>query len=263
MARGSLRSILGLVNQESRRAPHEEFLRDLIYTMEWQDPNDTRKPSLTYKPSSMECIRNMYYQRSGADMDPGGAGIDYEGQGMGESGTDRHNRLQGWICRMKERGIDCEYYDVETYLKMKGITNVMVRSKNGMETKCFHTDLNMSFMTDGIIRYKGEWYVLEIKTEISMKWYKRSDAEESHKRQAACYCHAFGLNKVIFLYENRDMLTLKSYLVEIPKEKIQVEVVDRIADCEGYVQRMIVPPKPEGVNCRWCPYQERCRRDGK
>lgn len=261
--KGSLRTILGLANQEARRAPEQEFLRDLIYTMEWQDPNDKHKPSMTYKPSSMDCIRNMFYQRSGADPDPGGAGVDYCGQGMGESGTDRHNRLQGWICRMKDRGIDCEYYDVETFIREMGITDVKVVSKSGMETKCFHTKLCLSFMTDGIIRYKGEWYILEIKTEMAGKWYRRTDAEEYHKRQASCYSYAFGIDKVIFLYENRDLLSLKSYLYQVTKESVKEMVLDRIEECEGYVQRGVVPPKPECANCRWCPYQERCHKDGK
>lgn len=261
MGQGSLKSILGLANRDSKK-PNEQFLQDLIYTIEWKDPNDNWKPSMTYKPSSMACIRNMYYQRSGADTDPGGTN-DYTGMGMGESGTDRHNRLQGWICQMKNRGIDCEYYDVEKYIKEKGIKDVRVVSKSGMETKCFHTKLQMSFMCDGIIRYKGVWYILEIKTEIAGKWYRREDAEADHKRQAAAYCYSFGLRKVIFLYENRDMLNLKSYLVELDDNFIHEQIVERINTCEGYVKRGIVPPRPEDANCRWCPYQERCRKDGK
>mgnify|MGYP001059616406 CR=1 FL=1 len=258
MARGSLRTILGLSRPDERKAPHEEFLRDLIYTIETQEPGDP--PSKTYKPSSLACIRNMYYQRIGVETEPGG--MDYQGQGMCESGSDRHVRLQGWICKMKERGIDCEYYDVESYLNLMGITDVVVREKQGMETKCFHTGLNMSFMTDGIIRYKGVWYVLEIKTEISGKWYRREDIEENHKTQATCYCLAFHIDKSIFLYENRDMLCLKSYLIHVGKDRTDA-VVSKITECEGYVQRGITPPRPEDVNCRYCAYSGRCRADGK
>lgn len=263
MARGSLKSILGLATQKSRRAPHEEFLRDLIYTMEWQEPVMT-KPSPYYKPSGMDCIRAMFYTRVGAEVDQGEATTDYSGQGICESGTDRHLRLQSWICRMKSRGIDCEYYDVESYLKLKGITDVKVISKNGMETKCRHEGLKLSFMTDGILKYKGEWYILEIKTEIARKWYNRTDVEYSHRRQAACYSLAFHIDKIIFLYENRDMLNLKSYLFETTPEMINELVVDRINECEGYVQRGIAPPKPEsGKACQWCCYKQRCHKDGK
>lgn len=262
MARGSLRSILGLAKADTKQ-PHEQFLQDLIYTIEWKDPNDSWKPSMTYKPSSMACLRNMFYQRSGADTDLGGTD-DYQGKGMGESGTDRHSRLQNWICQMKNRGIDCEYYRVDDYIKERGIKNVTAKAApNSLEFKCFHKDLQMSFMTDGILRYKGVWYILEIKTEIAMKWYKREDADSDHKRQAAAYCYAFGIDKVIFLYENRDMLTLKSYLVTVDQATMQREIVDRIGECEGYVKRGVVPPRPEDANCRWCPYQERCHKDGK
>lgn len=262
MARTSLRSILGLVTTE-KKPPNEQFLQDLIYTIEWKDASNPYKPSRTYKPSSMGCLRNMFYQRIGADTDPEGKD-EYQGKGMGESGTDRHNRLQHWIASMKDRGIDCEYYRVDDYIREKGIKGVTAKqAPDSLEFKCFHQKLLMSFMTDGILRYRGEWYILEIKTEISMKWYRREDADEDHKRQAAAYCYAFGIDKVIFLYENRDMLSLKSYLVEVSPETIQKEIVDRIGTCEGYVQRNIVPPRPDGVNCRWCPYQERCHKDGK
>lgn len=263
MARGSLKSILGLVTQQSRRAPHEEFLRDLIYTIEWQDPNDTSKPSATYKPSSMDCIRNMYYQRVAAEPDRGNTGMDYQGTGICESGSDRHERLQKWISQMKNRGIDCEYYDVKTYLDLMGITDVVVRSRQGMETKCFLPKYNLSFMTDGILRYKGAWYILEIKTEIAGKWYRREAVEPGHVRQATCYSLAFHIDNVIFLYENRDMLCLKSYLVHVTPEMIQDLVVSRIEECEGYVQRGITPPRPQDSACRYCTYQERCHKDGR
>ena len=44
-----------------------------------------------------------------------------------------------------------------------------------METKLYHKKLNMSFMTDGIIRYKGKYFIFEFKKETSDKFYKEKE----------------------------------------------------------------------------------------
>ena len=36
---------------------------------------------------------------------------------------------------------------------------------------------------------------------------------------------------------------------------------DRLLDCEGYVERLIVPPKCDNTKtCRWCKYKTACRK---
>ena len=43
------------------------------------------------------------------------------------------------------------------------------------------------------------------------------------------------------------------------------ELIGKIEECEGYVERLICPPKPEDLPkkvCEYCNYRQQCRKDG-
>ena len=69
MARNSLKNVFRLIEQTQVEVPIEQqFLADLERSIEIQSKKDSRVPSQTYKPSSMHCIRNMYFQVTGAEQ---------------------------------------------------------------------------------------------------------------------------------------------------------------------------------------------------
>lgn len=217
------------------------------------------KPSRTYKPSSLHCIRQMYYQIVGADLDKQ-ASKTGDFYGICECGTDRHKRIQDVICHMREYGVDCDYVDVEDYVKKNNL-NVKVLKKTDYETKLFDEKRNIVFLCDGIIKYKGKYYVLEIKTESSYKWMSREYVDVFHKNQAFTYSLELGIDEVMFLYENRDICTKKSYILHVSQEDRDY-IVTRINKCNEYVEQNIVPPKEEDLNkktCQYCDYKTICR----
>ena len=259
MARNSLKSICRLIDQANDKLPPaQSFLTDLKKSIEMTADEDRRKPSQTYKPSSMKCIRNMYYQRAGATPDEELS--SYCSVGICNSGSDIHIRIQTAVENMKKHGIDCEYIDVADYVKSRNLDYLEIVSKSGMETKLFHKTLNMSFMCDGIIRYNHHYYILEIKTEASFKWSTRTDTDPAHYNQGTAYSVAFQLPEVMFLYINRDILDMKAYLF-VPTNEMKENLVGTIEECEGYVNRMICPPKPEDLPrnvCTYCGYKTQC-----
>jgi len=263
MARNSLKSICRLIDQANDKLPPaQSFLTDLKKSIEMSADQGRRKPSQTYKPSSMKCIRNMYYQRAGVEPDEELS--SYCSVGICNSGSDIHIRIQTAIEDMKKHGIDCEYIDVADFVKSRNLDYLEIVSKSGMETKLFHKTLNMSFMCDGIIRYNNHYYILEIKTEASFKWSTRTDTDPAHYNQGTAYSVAFQLPEVMFLYINRDILDMKAYLF-VPTNEMKENLVGTIEDCEGYVNRMICPPKPEDLPkrvCQYCGYKTQCRKDG-
>lgn len=265
MARKSLKSVCRLIDAVTTNLPPEQaFLADLKRSIELEDEDAStaHRPSKSYKPSSMNCIRNMYYQMIGAEPDPSHA--SYCMVGIANSGTDTHVRIQQQIENMKKHGIDCEYIDVAEYVKSRNLDYLEIRSKSGMETKLFHKDLNLSFLCDGIIRYKGHYYILEIKTETSFKWNNRTDVDPKHYMQGTAYSVALQLPEVIFVYVNRDMVDLKAFMF-VPTDELKEALVGKIEDCDGYVSRLICPPKPDGIArnvCSYCGYQTLCRKDG-
>jgi hypothetical protein len=268
MARNSLKSVCRLIDVANEKLPPEQsFLADLKRSIELEDEKGARKPSQTYKPSSMNCIRNMYYQVTGTEPDP--AQSSYCMVGICNSGSDIHCRTQYAVSKMKENGMDCEYINVADYIESRGIDCLEIVKRpdpdNGeYETKLYHKTLNMSFLCDGVILYKGRYYILEIKTEASFKWNNRTDTDPKHHKQATAYSMSLGIDGVIFLYINRDVLDMKSYMF-VPTDEMKQNLVGTIEECDGYVSRMICPPKPEDIpkkQCSYCGYKNQCKKDG-
>jgi CRISPR/Cas system-associated exonuclease Cas4 (RecB family) len=203
----------------------------------------------------------MYYQVAGVEPDEGDT--NYTLIGICNSGADIHDRTQQAVMAMKDNGIDCEYSDVAEYVKSRNLHYLDIISKNGNETKLFHKDLNMSFLCDGIIRYKGKYYILELKTESIYKWQSRTGVDPKHYNQGTAYSLAFGIEDVIFVYISRDILDMKSYMFHVTDEMRQA-LKDKISECNGYVERKIAPPKPEDVTakiCSYCSYKNTCKKE--
>jgi hypothetical protein len=104
---------------------------------------------------------------------------------------------------MKDSGMDVEWVDVEEYVKSHNLTDLEIRAKTGTETKLYNKKYNMSFMCDGIVKYKGKYYVIEIKTEISSKFFSREGVDSKHYNQARAYSLNFDIPDVIFIYIRR------------------------------------------------------------
>lgn len=262
MARNTLKNIGRLIDQVNEKlTPEQSFLADLKRSIELNEAKYARKPSQTYKPSSMKCMRNMYYQRMGVEPDE--ELPSYCMVGICNSGSDIHVRVQTAVSQMKDNGIDCEYIDVAEYVNSRGLDYLDVVSKSGVETKLFHKTLGMSFMCDGIVRYKNHYYILELKTEASFKWTNRTGVDPSHINQGTAYSVAFNIPEVLFVYINRDVLDMKAYMFR-PTDEMKENLIGTIEDCEGYVKRMICPPKPSDIDkktCSYCGYKTQCRKD--
>ena len=133
-----------------------------------------------------------------------------------------------------------------------------------METKLYHKELNMSFMCDGIIKYKGRYYILELKTENSYKFMNRKDVDPSHYNQGTAYSLALGIDQVLFVYISRDILDMKAFMFNVTDE-MRDNLLEYIYECDGYIERQITPPKPENITrkaCTYCGYREQCKKDG-
>lgn len=225
-----------------------------------------RKPSSSYKPSSMNCIRNMYFQLMG--VEPQGKAT-YQLTGMGETGTARHEKIQSYLLLMQQYGMDWEYIDVEVYIQNMGLNHLKVVERKGYEVKVYNERLNISFLCDGILKHKDEYYIFEFKTETTYKEGPREQVDEAHYVQGTTYSVCLEIDKVLFLYENRDNCHKKAYLLEITDEMKYDLVISRIEECDGYVKRMIVPPKPKDLTgklmrktCEYCNYKAECKKAG-
>lgn len=263
MARNrALINVLSMAKAEE--VPVEQaFLRDLKASIEMDASKNIHVASKTYKPSGMTCIRFMWFQLTGA-MPNKSETRSSELEGICESGTDRHERIQSAIMRMKDNGIDCEYIDVGEYVKSHNLTDLEIISKNGNETKLYNKKYNISFLCDGIIRYRGKYYILEIKTETSNKFWNQQSVKDEHKLQGTAYSLSFEIEDVIYLYECRDNCAKKSFILHVT-DYMRDELVAKICACDDYVHHNICPPKPMNLtksSCAYCNYSEECKKYG-
>lgn len=266
MARNSLKAVIKALEKANADVPVERsFLDDLKRSIELEDMKNARMPSKTYKPSGMGCIRAMYYQVVGASFVPDS---NYIMVGICESGTDRHERIQNAISKMKENGFDCEYIDVAEYVKSRGLDEYLdIVDTCGNETKLYDREHNISFLCDGIIRYKGKYYIVEFKTESSSKWRDRKGVDPKHYNQARTYSLELKIDSVLFVYINRDIVDYKAFMYNVTDSE-RDSIIDLIAECQSYVEKEVLPPLPIDASpkkCAYCNYKYLCEKnsDGK
>lgn len=219
------------------------------------------KPSNRYKPSSMHCMRNMYFQATEQDLDKSDKTSDT--YGILESGTDRHERIQFVVSKMQDFGVDCEFVDVAQYVTDNNLPLEVVEKK-GFETKLYDAKRNIIFLCDGVVKYKGVYYILEIKTESQYKWNGRRSVDNFHKYQAWTYSLELGIEDVIFIYENRDVCSKKPFMLHVTDGDRKF-IEDRVSMCTQYVNDKKVPPKEENVTgkvCNYCDYKTICKACG-
>lgn len=255
------RALLNVLNLVSEEVPVEQaFLRDLKASIEKNEAKSVHVASKTYKPSGMNCIRFMWFQMMGAipKQDTKSAEL----AGICESGTDRHERIQNAIAAMKENGIDCEYLDVGEYVTSRNLEDVEVLSKSGNETKLHNKRYNINFLCDGVIRYKGKYYILEIKTETRDKFWQQTGVKPEHYLQGTAYSLSLEIDDVLYLYECRDNCAKKCYLLHITSD-MKNDLVAKIITCDSHVENNTCPPKPQNLTksaCAYCNYAEECKR---
>lgn len=241
----------------------QQFLEDLKKSIEISDKKNARKPSQSYKPSSMNCMRQMYYTVMGFEAV---SESSYTMVGICEAGTDRHERIQNAISQMKDNGFDCTYVDVGEYVKSRGLDSYLdIVDKCGNETKLYDRDRNISFLCDGIIKYQGKYYIVEFKTESSFKWKDRKGVDPKHYNQARTYSLELNLEHVIFVYINRDIVDMKVYMYNVT-ERERTQITTLISDTQNYVDKQQTPPKPKDVIssvCAYCGFKDRCKKDGE
>lgn len=253
-----LGSLAKMVAAGSDENPAKRFADDLKQTI--KRSQSEYKPSRFYKPSGVSgCIRKMYFERIGkSKQDDASTNLI----GMGEVGTFRHEVIQNYLIKMSDKkNSNFTWVDVEEHLKENPVEGTRINEskkfKKKNETKCFNELLQLSFLCDGIIIYEGEKYIFEMKTETMFKYQKHTEAHEEHFLQAACYAMCLGVDKVMFLYENRDSLDFKATIFT-PTEADYDAVVEKIQLCEDYVLKGEEPK----IYCSssYCPYCKKGER---
>ena len=248
------------------------FLNGLTYTIEKLNQDNKHMPSATFSPSSMKCDRQMIYKLLSVPIDD--KKDSYQLVGICENGTARHECIQSYVNKMKDAGIDCEYINVAEYVREHKLPLKIGKESNFIDE--FETHLytrhdlggdnpfpyDSSFLCDGIIKLKDKYFILEIKTQASMKAMRQTDVQEDHKAQATAYSLFLGINDVMFLYEDRDLLGKKCFIYS-PTEEEKNNLQDRLLKDWAMYKNNIVCAKPnlDRKVCQFCNYKKECRKN--
>lgn len=231
----------------------QSFLKEFNTTLiEMEKEREQEVPTGYYRPSSIAgCKRMLYAMRTGVPKEE-----DYDPIliGICEAGTDRHERIQKVVMKMP----NVTWLDPEKEVekaRLMGI-NTKIVEKRGNEVRCVNDDLFLYFQCDGIIRYGDKKVLLELKTESSMKWGKRVEPEEEHREQATCYGMGFGIDYVLYIYEDRNFTDKKPYLFHITQD-YKDRVFNKILTVNDAVEKGVILPK-EDDKCTYCRYKKWC-----
>ena len=277
---------------------NEKFLRQYQETLKLENPDRPKKAGFIRPSSLTECVRKLTFEYTAEPEEFG-----YDGTPrIGESGTDAHTRIQNYIASMKEHDFDVEFIDVKDYLRdhPKPWLEIIDETANhtiletdikankivymdgdvrkekklnwymerflGPETLLYNNQTKSRFKADGIVKYLGKYYVLEIKTENNRKYTshnKTLEPHDKHKLQGTFYGLSFEIDSVMFLYENRDTCATFVTIFELD-EAIKRKVKHLIKETIRYGDNGWIAPRTlDKYECKFCPFQTRCMAIGE
>ena len=259
MARKSLFSMI-----ENAENVSSKFLDSFIWTIERKED---AKPSRTLKPSSLRCIRSGVYQCLG--VEPSKSQKSHVLDGICASGTAIHEYIQSICLEMADTG--WEYVNVGQYISEHNLNDVKVIKPCDFERGVYETKLRhegfgtpISFLCDGLLKHKGKYYILEIKSTNAGAFFKQNGVEEKHKAQAIAYSTLLNVNSVIFLYVERDLLNKKCFQYT-PTKKEKDKFVSDVKYATHCIEYDLIPAKPIEAEqdkrfCAYCRYADECKK---
>ena len=257
-------NIIGMIESSKNTDVSNSFVSSLIWTIERKED---AKPSKTLKPSSLRCIRSGVYQCLG--VEPSKSQKSHNLDGICASGTAVHEYIQSICLDMNDTG--WEYVDVGKYISEHNLSDVKVVKPCDFEHGVYETKLRhegfgtpISFLCDGLLKHKGKYYILEIKSTNAGAFFKQNNVEEKHKAQAIAYSTLLNVDSVIFLYVERDLLNKKCFQYT-PTKKEKDKFISDVKYATHCIEYGLIPAKPIEAEqdkrfCAYCRYINECKR---
>jgi len=211
----------------------------------------------TIAPSAAYCMKQNWFRLRGVQPDTPGKpdkGLDFTAQ----IGTACHESIQTLLQEI----LGDDWLDVGEYLKSIKPKYEYTVEPHGFESRIAITNPPIRFACDGIIRWKGEIWLLEIKTSDFSSWDALTGPKPIHIDQVKSYATLFGISKVLMIYQDRQYGGLKCFEVRISELDMKATW-----DSFNYLVDMAdknLPPKglPSGdsrCSSSMCPYYKKCK----
>lgn len=220
----------------------------------------------SFAPSQFRCPRVSWFRLRGTQPDKIKA-PDKPLQFTADIGTACHAIIQRRLSELHEMpDLKFAWIDVKQYLEENGFHGCTV-TQEGYETQIEMTyPYPIRFACDGIVIVNGETYLLEIKTSEFSSFEDLTGPKPNHIDQVKLYCTLLDLDKVLFLYQDRQHGGLKCF-------EYRVTASDKVAIREKlkYITQMVdANIAPEGLpkgdpscSSSMCPYYKVCQEWGR
>ena len=252
---------MNLLNNKDR-----DSFQDLFSKKQYVNEGEIASRNIT--PSKMSCPVYEVFKLQGIPMS--GEERSFETEGYAEAGNARHMAIQKYL----KNHPDVEWVDPGDYVREKGLPFNVRPSKRVIdlvekygipleeakeilgeyEVNLVHKSQPLSFKLDGLIKYKGEYYILEIKT-IGKRDFDKVPLDK-HQSQGKTYSFLLGVEKVAWVYECREDFKIKVVFQLIRDEERQKmrTVLNSIIlnkDNPKALERNL-------TKCNYCRYKPHC-----
>lgn len=264
-------------------------------------PND-RAVNVNAPSQAGKCIRANYYMRNQYESD---GSIDPRTQRIFDNGSYTHERLQSYLLDMDLLFMDevpllNDEYNIQGHtdgflnldpevaiLEIKSINSRgFSELKDAMEEhKCqgliylfcaeerrvhLHEEYKTEEAFNASLKERSEYFAKHYQHMQSGRKYTReqkiqNEVELNLLSDNILFHTDTPINKVVFLYENKDTQELKEFVLErtISTEPILTEVLKRYEYLNECCDKQVVPKRPQGASksgmmCKWCGYKNTC-----
>ena len=174
-----------------------------------------------------------------------------------EQGMDRHYRIQKLISSMNTtfRAVTVAEHITDRCLDLE------ITKEKQFETMVLDHNLKLKYAVDGILEDKktGERYILEIKTTGKGSFSGIEIPTTKHKYQVSAYAISLQVNKVIFIYEEREGFGKKVIIFNVDQEW-EKKVTSKITTIVDSVAKNNPPKMLDKRYCSGCSYEGICNK---
>lgn len=254
--------LASIINKQSKSKNIGDALIEAIQTSMKVNNPPSRSMRPNIKPSKLQCERQTYYILIQAPSDPIRS-TDPKLILMQKIGTFVHLLVQEALAKASSQGVLFRTpEDVVKSAEEHGLNTHPVPSThetiNPYECHSYNEDYDISFMWDGSVYFREQKVLIEIKSEDHFKNIKRTAPDLEHIEQVTCYALSLGIDVAVFLYIDRNYLTMKAYRVEID-EVMKQDVITKISRVKAAVETRTLPEKVICKACKYCDFTKACK----
>lgn len=231
---------------------YEGFVLDKI-SKEKSEPS-----SKTFAPSGFRCKRKMWFRLRGSQPDVI-SNPDYTLDFKARIGTYCHTIIQSNLKTI----LNDDWIEVEDYLKDNPIPYEYSIESSELESKIEIFNPPVRFACDGIIRWKGEYYLIEIKTCDYADFENLTDPKPIHIDQVKCYSSLLNIPKVLFIYMDRQYGGMKCYEYKISLGDMK-DILNQMSYIQDMADNNLAPERLDYSDymCTNCEYKKKCKEWG-